>query len=215
MPIDPQAFLNFVRARRSERAMWPGAIPREELDEIVEAGLWAPSGSNQQPWHFAVVTNRGLIREIAGAVGARLNTIRERISSSSALRSFEGYARYLTFFGDASALVCAFAEPYRALLEKILARYAPEVSGDVRANASALSVAAAVENILLAAHARGYAACFLTGPLIARDEIEAKLKPRGDWELIAAVAIGHRLPDREPPKAPARRARAETVSFFE
>ena len=214
MKIDGPSFSNFVTSRRSERQMWPAPIPAADLEAIVNCGLWAPSGSNQQPWHFVVITNRPMVKEFAAAVGAKVNEIRDRISSASAQRSFDGYTRYLTFFADASALVAAFVEPYRALLERLLARYAPELSVSTRENASLFSVAAAIENMLLAAHAYGYAGCWLTGPLIAKDEIEAKIRPAGSWELASLVALGARLPDREPATAPPRRARDETVTFI-
>jgi hypothetical protein len=33
----------------------------EELDLIIEAGIYAPSGHNTQPWHFTVIQNKELI----------------------------------------------------------------------------------------------------------------------------------------------------------
>jgi len=215
MAIDKEEFVEFIKGRRSVRVMKPGTIAREDLDAIVECGLFAPSGSNQQPWHFAVITNRELINKIKRAVAASVDEIKERISSASAQKSFDGYLQYITFFGDASALICCFVEPYRALLERLLSRYAPELSVSTRENASIQSVAAAVENMLLAAHALGYAGCWMTGPLIAKEGIEALVKPEGKWELLAIIALGQRDEDRPAPTAPERRPRGEVVSYFE
>ena len=39
-------------------------IPREDLEKIVDAGRLAASGSNQQPWDFIVVTDRGMIDQL-------------------------------------------------------------------------------------------------------------------------------------------------------
>ena len=44
-----------IKARRSVRAYKPDPIPREHLGTIIEAGNWAPSGLNRQPWRFVVV----------------------------------------------------------------------------------------------------------------------------------------------------------------
>jgi nitroreductase len=41
-----------------------GAIPRADLDLIVQAGLRAPSASNRQPWHFTVVQTQTLASRI-------------------------------------------------------------------------------------------------------------------------------------------------------
>jgi nitroreductase len=210
----PRDILELIKTRRSVRAMSPEPIPREDLDAIIDCGLCAPSGSNQQPWHFAAVTNRELINNFKKATAAKVDLIKNRISSASAQRSFDGYIQYITFFDKAGAVICCFAEPYRALLERLLSRYAPEISVSTRENASIQSVAAAIENILLASHALGYVGCWATGPLIAKEEIEALVKPAGNWDLVALVALGHRLKGKDLPAAPPRRPRTETVSYF-
>lgn len=212
--MNPENFMELAKGRRSSRAMSPEPIPREHLEAIVECGLYAPSGSNQQPWHFAVVTNRELINKMKIAAEAKVELIKSRISSASAGRSFDGYIQYITFFGNSAAVICCFVEPYRALLERLLSRYAPEISVSTRENAAVQSVAAALENMLLAAEAYGYAACWMTGPLIAKEDIEALVKPAGEWELLAMVAIGHRLEGKGRAEPPKRRPREETVSFF-
>lgn len=214
MVIEPGDFVEFVKTRRSVRAMSPEPIPREHLDAIVECGLYAPSGSNQQPWHFVVITNRDLINKIKNAAAAKVDQIKARISSASAEKSFDGYVQYITFFDNSSALISCFVEPYRALLERLFSRYAPELSLSTRENASIQSVAAAIENILLAAHAFGYAGCWMTGPLIAKQEVEALVRPEGNWELLAMIALGQKDKTKPAPQAPKRRPREELVSYF-
>lgn len=214
MSCDPREFLNILKTRRSVRRMSPAPIPEGDMEAIIEAGLYAPSGSNQQPWHFAVVTNRDLINKFKNAAAAKVEEIAERISSASARKSFDGYVQYITFFEDSSALICCFVEPYRALLERLLSRYAPELSVSTRENASIQSVAAAAENMLLAAHALGYAGCWMTAPLIAKDEIEGLLRPEGKWELLAMIALGHSEEGSAPGQAPPRRPRDEVVSYY-
>ena len=41
-----------------------GAIPRADLDQIIQAGVRAPSARNLQPWHFTVVQDQNLARQI-------------------------------------------------------------------------------------------------------------------------------------------------------
>jgi nitroreductase len=48
-------FLELIKARRSTRRFKPDPVPDEYVDRIIEAGRWAPSGFNQQPWEFVVV----------------------------------------------------------------------------------------------------------------------------------------------------------------
>ena len=50
------AFLAVARLRRSVRNFEPGRrVAREDLLAICEAGRWAPSGANTQPWQFIVI----------------------------------------------------------------------------------------------------------------------------------------------------------------
>lgn len=48
--------LNAIYKRRSIRNFTETTVSEEMLIEIISAGAWAPSGLNNQPWRFAVVT---------------------------------------------------------------------------------------------------------------------------------------------------------------
>ncbi len=47
--------LEAIRSRRSIRRFKPDPVPERLLLEILDAGRWAPSGGNIQPWLFIVV----------------------------------------------------------------------------------------------------------------------------------------------------------------
>lgn len=48
-----------IRNRRSVRKFTKQEIPQDSLRKILEAGIWAPSGNNAQPWWFVLV-RRGI-----------------------------------------------------------------------------------------------------------------------------------------------------------
>jgi nitroreductase len=56
--------LKTIKERRSVRAYTDRQLTRSELDLIIEAGMYAPSAHNEQPWYFTVVQNRELLDEI-------------------------------------------------------------------------------------------------------------------------------------------------------
>lgn len=56
MEID--SFLDLVRRRRSIRRFKPDPVPDEYIEKIIEAGRWAMSGGNAQPWEFVVVKDK-------------------------------------------------------------------------------------------------------------------------------------------------------------
>ncbi len=47
--------LEFIKSRRSTRSYQDKAVPRELLEQVVEAGRFAPSGGNNQTTHFLVI----------------------------------------------------------------------------------------------------------------------------------------------------------------
>lgn len=53
--------LEVIRKRRTVRNFTGAAIPRADLESIVDAGRLAASGYNRQPWDFIIVTDRGMI----------------------------------------------------------------------------------------------------------------------------------------------------------
>ncbi len=54
-----------IRTRRSIRKYRGEAIPRADLETIVDAGRLAATGSNRQPWDFIVVTERDSIAQLS------------------------------------------------------------------------------------------------------------------------------------------------------
>ena len=53
--------LETIKSRRSIRKYLSDQIKQKELDIILEAGIYAPTGHNDQPWHFTVIQNKELI----------------------------------------------------------------------------------------------------------------------------------------------------------
>lgn len=57
--------LDDIKSRRSIRKYTGDPVSDEDLEKILEAGRWAPSGLNNQPWRFAIVRDAGLKEEIS------------------------------------------------------------------------------------------------------------------------------------------------------
>ncbi len=56
---------DLLNSRSSTRKFQKKPIPQEAIADILEAGRLSPSGGNEQPWRFGVITQPGLIIEIA------------------------------------------------------------------------------------------------------------------------------------------------------
>jgi len=59
------SLVDVILSRRSIRRYQQKEIPRDAMDKILEAGRQAPSAMNRQPWHFIVVTNNEIKKELS------------------------------------------------------------------------------------------------------------------------------------------------------
>jgi nitroreductase len=56
--MDYESFLKLVKTRRSVRSFKPDPVPGGQVERIIEAARFAPSGANSQPWEFVVVKDK-------------------------------------------------------------------------------------------------------------------------------------------------------------
>ncbi len=61
----PEATLALIKSRRSIRKYLPDPVPDEMVEQILEAGRWAPSATNRQPWSFIVVRDEAIRKRVA------------------------------------------------------------------------------------------------------------------------------------------------------
>lgn len=64
--MEPQAVLELIKSRRSRRKFTARPVDQALVEDILEAGRWAPSGMNNQPWRFVVVREPVLKARLAG-----------------------------------------------------------------------------------------------------------------------------------------------------
>ncbi|NTV36200.1 MAG: nitroreductase family protein [Anaerolineaceae bacterium] len=56
--------LEAIRTRRSIRRFLPQPVPPEMVEQLLRAGMQAPSAHNAQPWQFIVITDRSQLDAI-------------------------------------------------------------------------------------------------------------------------------------------------------
>ncbi len=193
----PEALLALLRTRRSVRRFRPDPVTDAQVAALVEAAASAPSAGNRQAWRLLLVTSRARIDAMAAAVRDEVGRLRAGLREDAAAGA-EAYLANFLHFAGAPLVVAPVHRQGPDLLAA--AGAAPRAS---RGDAEALcSVAAAVENLLLCAHALGLGACWMTGPLVAAAALEQVLEvPRG-WALSALVPVG--VPAEEPAPPPRR-----------
>jgi len=171
--------LEGIRTTRAIRRLRPDPVPRELVRKVCEAGTFAPSGGNRQPWTFVAVTEP----EPRAFVAERYR------------RAFTAYiAPALEAAKDP-----AFPEAKRRNLHAALylAEHMHEVpvhlfvAGWLRRGEPQLqALFPAVQNVLLACRAVGLGASLTTVHRAFGDEIDARLGLPKDRPSCALLPIG-------------------------
>lgn len=164
-----------VRSQRACRAFAERPVGDDVVERVLEAGTFAPSAENRQPWAFVVVRDA----DHRAAIGA-LNR-----------RAWEGGGRTYSAPRLGERLL---ADVEGGVMGGVAA--APVivvVCGDTRlGNARVLeaSVFPAVQNMLLAATALGLGSALTTLPLAFGDELSAMLHLPEPVRPMAVVPLG-------------------------
>ena len=186
--------LNVIKSRRSIRVFEKKLPPKEIIKECLEAAIWAPSATNQQPWEFIVLTGKELekVNEITlEHFAERMETIDSfgSVPEHLAQRQQEIFAALLEV-GEKEG-----SDPNEIFQNSLCFFHAPVgvyfVTYKRTDHQYRLSTAAALENFLLAAHAKGLGTCWLTVTVICEEDIKKHLGISEDKELLGGVALGY------------------------
>lgn len=187
--------------RRSIRKYKDLKISREDIAEVLQAGILAPSSKNRQPWKFVVVSGKAKGRMLE-AMESGLE--REKISpllpdSKQHMRGAE-----YTYSIMAQAPVTIF------VINTLGLDLSAQLTAEDRIYeiCNAQSIGAAMENMTLAATHLGLGSLWICDTYFAQKELTKWLDT--DGQLIAAMTLGYA---DEAPKARPRRGLQETIEW--
>jgi nitroreductase len=163
--------INVIRNRRSTRRFLEDQIKEEELMSILEAGIYAPSASNGQPWHFTVLQNKDIIDRLSDS----FKEIAKR-SDNEYVKEYGNNEKFHVFYNSPTVIF---------------------VSGEANNMSASVDCAAAVENMLIAAEALNIGSCWVgfIAYLLNSEEGKPFLKELGipeGFKQIHSVALGYK-----------------------
>lgn len=172
--------IDHVRARRTIRQFTPHEIPADVRDSILEAGMWAPSHGNAQPWEFLVIgpETRAKLLPLLQAKADELLGDPELPDPRR-----KGLLALRDDFGNAAWMVAVVSR-------------AP--ADDLARIENPLSAAAAVQNMSLAAWDAGIGSVWLS--MGAAPPVRTILGVAEEETVVAILAMGH--PADVPPAPP-------------
>lgn len=186
--------------RRTTRAFTEEKVDVEILKEIVNAGLYAPSSKNKQLWHFTVIQNEDVLKNLnLDTKEAIKKYAKDKVSNEKELEILMSRAN-----ND------AFDTFYKAPVAII-------VSMDTTDVTSPADCAVASQNLMLAAESFGLGSCWIgfVKNLFKLDEAKGKeycekFNIPENYMPSHAILIGH----KKNPSGKASARRENTVTYI-
>jgi len=165
--------LEAIKRRRSIRSYTADEVTAEELNVLLNAARWAPSGCNKQPWRFVVVRKPRTIEKLY-----------EAASYSTQHQTFVKKAPVVI-------VVCADLDVYKRFVHRDLALSLNYIQ----------ETAAATQNLLLAACGLGLGACWVG--LFSKEQVSKALNLPKNVRPMAIIPVGHTKSKTKPtPRKP-------------
>ena len=141
--------LEAIKGRRSIRKYREEPIAEEQVMQILEAGRWAATKGNKQPWKFIILNDAQVCNDLANTLST---------------------GKFLSEAPLGIAIVVKPDDPIHAVQDG----------------------AAATQNMLLAAHALGLGACWISVYDMAWEgEAKQVLGIPEDERLLSVISVGH------------------------
>lgn len=181
-----------IEKRASIRMFSDEPVSTDHIKEMIRRAGLAPSINNSQPWSFIAITNHEILDTMGSIVQKKVleyfphENIKEKMVAQAKV------LRFSSFFMDAPLLIAVEMSPYETVIEELLKgrELSPDDVNRLRSYPNIQSIGAAVQNLILSAFDFEYGACWLSGLLIARNELEELLEIKSPNMLAACVAVG-------------------------
>ena len=178
------SLMEIIRGRHSVRRYHDRPVPRELIEQVLEAARWAPSPHGRLPWRFAVLTRPAPKQRLADAMGdewRRQLAMDGQDAATIELRRRKSHERILR--APAIVVPCL----YLADLDVY-----PDADRNIAEATMAIqSLGCAVQNMLLMAYQLGLDGGWMCAPLFCPDTVRAALDLPADWQPQAVITIGH------------------------
>jgi len=183
--------LDAIKERRSVRKYQSRTVPHELIEEVLVAAGWAPSAHNAQPWRFIVLADAQVKRELAEAMAESwaADMAKDGLNIEADKRRVR-----VERFATAPVLILA------CLTMDGMRKFSDKKRQNSERDLAMQSLGATLQNLLLAAHAKGLGACWFCAPGFCKETVRRVLKIPDEVEPEALIAIGY--PAEKPPVPP-------------
>ena len=185
--------MNLIKERRSIRRYSSRKVSFDVLRQVLEAAGWAPSAHNAQPWRFIVLTEESAKQALAEAMADAWTA---DMAKDGVAVEAQKRAASIERFTHAPALIVA------CLTMEDMKVHPDEKRQRSERDLAMQSLGAAIQNMLLAAHAKSLSACWFSAPSFCKETVRKVLKIPEVVEPQALIALGYAA---EKPQVPQRK----------
>ncbi|MEO8971238.1 MAG: nitroreductase family protein [Ktedonobacteraceae bacterium] len=188
IPARATDLANLLRGRRSVRVYQDRPVPREFIEQMLEAARWAPSPHGRQPWRFVVLTRLELKTQLADYMGETWQQNLEMDGQETAIVNIRlEKSRQRILHAPVIIIPCLYLED--------LDRYPDEQRQADEMTMAIQSLGAAIQNMLLTAYDLGLDAGWMCAPLFCPEVVCEALDL--DTRLIphALITVGYAATD--------------------
>lgn len=190
-----EELLRFISTRASAKVPGEGDVSLDEIKRAIEVAITAPSAHNAQPWRFIVVKDPNVKEEVLREMASYWEKdLRMDGLDEESIRKQINDALYRSMKASAIIFVCMTMEDMH--------RYPDERRMNFERAMAIQSVAAAIENMLLAFHAMGISACWRSNALFAPEAVRKVLNLPENFEPQASIEVFRGGIAFKPPRKP-------------
>ena len=185
-----------ISGRRSIRHFARRAVPPALVREIVAAACLAPAPHHTHPWRFVALRAAEAKQRLAEAMGQAWRRDLEADGvPAERIQALLSRSRKRLSQAPVLLLACIVADGARRWPDQRRRAAERQMFGH--------SLGAALQNLMLAAHARGLGTCWLSAPLFCPQAVRRAVDLPADFQAQALIALGYPKPGLAlPPRPP-------------
>jgi nitroreductase len=158
-----------IKSRRSVRCYSKEPVLKEQIEAILEAGVWAPTAMGREPWRFIIVEDEKLISYVSDETKVAVQQMRPAVADR-----YKTKEDIICYNAPVLVLVCAEKDPQWN-------------------NLNLVDSALAVQNMFLKAYELGLGTCYMgfVSLLNSKPDILRKIGVPENYDLMVPFILGH------------------------
>lgn len=187
MPKIEKKLSQAIAERRATPSFDGSSIPAEDLKQILEAGLHAPSGYNMQPWRFVVVQGLDQKKRLRAASYNQAK-VEEASAVIVACGDADGWRKDLDLMlqmGVSGGMPASYADQARNSVPNYMMSFTP----DAMKGWLNKQVMLAFTHMLLMAEVLGYDTAPMEG--FEQEKVHEALRLPLSYWVVALLGVGH------------------------